>query len=66
MLEVRFLAGEGESMCVENCKKQNKQTETPCSKKSARGECSCSGLQPQRSGGVTGMNRSSKPVSPTE
>lgn len=70
ILEVRFLAGESESMCAEKCRKQNKQTETPnessCAKESARGECGCSGLQPQRSGGETGMNRSSKPVSPTE
>lgn len=71
MLEVRFLAGESESMCAEKCKKQNKKTpETPsessCAKESARGECGCSGLQSQRSGGGTGMNRSSKPVSPTE
>lgn len=50
MLEVRFLAGEGESMCVENCKKQNKQTETPCAKKSARGECSFQAFSPSVQG----------------
>lgn len=29
MLEVRFLAGESESMCAEKCKKQNKKNQKP-------------------------------------